>query len=112
MKDKNITISLSEYRDLLLKERPSNNDKWLLEKLKGFIASNAKLDRNCNEITIEKYNGFEEKILNFIKMADFEFYKTIVKKCYDIEIEKEEEKLRVEKMNKIKELNKEAKNNE
>lgn len=112
MKDKNITISLSEYRDLLLKERPNDNDKWVLEKIKEFIATNAKLNRDYNEITIERYNGFEEKILNFIKMVDFEFYKSIVKRCYDIELEKEETKLRVEKMNAIKELNKEKKEKE
>lgn len=112
MKDKNITISLSEYRNLLLKERPNDNDKWVLEKIKEFIATNAKLNRDYNEIIIERYNGFEEKILNFIKMVDFEFYKSIVKRCYDIELEKEEIKLRVEKMNAIKELNKEKKEKE
>ena len=112
MKDKNITISLSEYRDLLLKERPNDNDKWVLEKIKEFIYTNAKLNRDYNEIIIERYNGFEEKILNFIKMVDFEFYKSIVKRCYDIELEKEEIKLRVEKMNAIKELNKEKKEKE
>lgn len=41
-----------------------------------------------------------------------DFYKTIVKKCYDIEMEKEEAKLRVEKMNAIKKLNKEQKEKE
>lgn len=90
---------------------PSDNDKWLLGKIKEFIANNAKLDRYCNDITIDDYH-FDDKILKFIKMVDFEFYKQIVKKCYDNEIEKEEAKLRVEKMNAIKELNKEAKKSE
>lgn len=114
MKDKNITISLNEYKELLLKERPSDNDKWMLEKLKTFIAENTKLNRECNEIEIKDSWDFGRDILKFIKLADFEFYKSIVKKCYDIELEKEEAKLRVEKMNAIKELNKEnkEKNNE
>lgn len=110
MKDKNITISLSEYRDLLLKERPNDNDKWVLEKIKEFIATNAKLNRDYSEISIDDYH-FDDKILKFIKMVDFEFYKSIVKRCYDIELEKEETKLRVEKMNAIKELNKEMREN-
>ena len=112
MKDKNITISLAEYKELLLKERPSDNDKWLLEKIKTFIAENTKLDRDYNEITIKDSYDFARDILRFIKLVDLEFYKSIVKKCYDIELEKEETKLRVEKMNAIKELNKEKKENE
>ena len=112
MKDKNITISLAEYKELLLKERPSDNDKWLLEKIKTFIAENTKLDRDYNEITIKDSYDFARDILKFIKLVDLEFYKSIVKKCYDIELEKEETKLRAEKMNAIKELNKEKKENE
>lgn len=112
MKDKNITISLNEYKELLLKERPSDNDKWMLEKIKTFIAENTKLDRDYNEITIKDSYDFARDILKFIKLVDFEFYKSIVKKCYDIELEKEEAKLRVEKMNAIKELNREKKEKE
>lgn len=112
MKDKNITISLSEYKELLLKERPSDNDKWLLEKIKTFIAENTKLDSDYKDITIKDSYDFTRDILKFIKLVDMDFYKSIVKKCYDKKLEEEETKLRVEKMNAIKELNKEQKNNE
>ena len=112
MKDKNITISLSEYKELLLKERPSDNDKWLLEKIKTFIANNTKLDSDYKDITIKDSYVFARDILKFIKLVDMDFYKEIVKKCYNTKLEEEEAKLRVEKMNAIKELNKEAKNNE
>ena len=111
MKDKQITITLSEYRELLLKERPSSNDKWLLEKIKDFIASQCSLDRDCNDISIKDSYDFARDIMRFIKMVDLDFYKTIVKKCYDNKMEEEQNKLRVEKMNAIKELNKEAKEN-
>ena len=107
MKDKNITISLSEYKELLLKERPSDNDKWLLEKIKTFIAENTKLDSDYKDITIKDSYDFARDILRFIKLVDIDFYKSIVKKCYDKKLEEEETKLRVEKMNAIKELNKE-----
>ena len=109
MKDKNITISLSEYRDLLLKERPNDNDKWLVEKIKNFVAQKCKLNRECSEIEVKDSWNFGSELLKFIKIADFEFYETIVKKCYDIEISKEETKLRIEKM---KELNKEKQKSE
>jgi hypothetical protein len=112
MKDKNITISLNEYKELLLKERPSDNDKWILGKLKDFIADNCELDSNYKTISIKDRYDFARDILNFLKMIDLEFYKTIVKKCYDNKLEEEETKLRVEKMNAIKELNKSAKESE
>lgn len=111
MKDKNITISLSEYKELLLKERPNDNDKWLLEKIKNYIASECKLDSSYKEISIKDSYEFARNLLKFIKMADFGFYKLIVKKCYDDKLEEEETKLRVEKMNAIKELNKEMREN-
>lgn len=112
MKDKNITISLSEYKELLLKERPSDNDKWLLEKIKTFIAENTRLDSDYKDITIKDSYDFARDILRFIKLVDMDFYKSIVKKCYDKKLEEEGTKLRVEKMNAIKELNKEQKSNE
>ena len=59
------------------------------------------------EIEAKDSWNFGSELLNFIKIVDLEFYKTIVKKCCDIEMEKEETKLRIEKMNAIKELNKE-----
>lgn len=112
MKDKNITISLSEYKELLLKEIPSDNDKWTLGKIKDFIAQQCKLNRECSEVEIKDSWNFASNLLKFIKTIDFDFYKLIVKNCYDVEMEKEQSKLRVEKMNAIKQLNKEQKENE
>lgn len=109
MKESKITISITEYKELLLKERPSDNDKWLLEKIKDYIANHCNLNKDCNSIEIKDSYDFARDILRFIKMIDLEFYKKIVKKCYDEAMEKEEIKLRIEKMNAIKELNKENK---
>ena len=112
MKDKNITISLSEYKELLLKERPNDNDKWLLGKIKEFIANQCTLDKDCKTISINSDWRFCDELLKFLKMIDMDFYKSIIKKCYDDKLEEEETKLRIEKMNAIKELNKEKKENE
>ena len=109
MKDKNITISLSEYKELLLKERPSDNDKWILGKIKDFIAEECKLTDNYKNIELKNSWHIGERLLDFIKLVDMNFYKQIVKKCYDDKLEEETTKLRVEKMNAIKELNKEKK---
>lgn len=109
MKDKNVMIPLSEYKELLLKERPTDNDKWVLEKIKDFIASECKLDDSYKNVSIKDSYDFARDILYFIKLIDLDFYKSIVKKCYDDKLAEEETKLRVEKMNAIKELNKENK---
>lgn len=109
MKEKNITITISEYKELLLKERPNDNDKWVLGKIKEFISNNSKLNDNCNRIEITDDWHFANKFLEFLKIVDMEFYKSIVKKCYDNKMEEEENKLKVEKMNAIKELNKNKK---
>lgn len=112
MKDKQVTVSLTEYKELLLKERPNDNDKWLLEKIKDFIASQCRLDSNYKDISIKDSYDFAGDILKFIKLVDLDFYKLIVKKCYDDKLAEEETKLRVEKMNAIKELNKKEDKNE
>lgn len=112
MKDSKITISLSEYKELLLKERPNDNDKWILEKMKDFIANNCELDKDCKKITIKEDWKFSGKLLEFLKLMDLDFYKLIVKRCYDNKLQEEETKLRVEKMNAIKELNKKQKESE
>ena len=77
--------------------------------MKDFIASECQLDRECQKVEIKDSYDFARNILKFIKMVDLSFYKSIVKKCYDNKLEEEENKLRVEKMNAIKELNKENK---
>lgn len=111
MKDKNVTITLNEYKELLLKERPNDNDKWLLEKIKEFISQKCKLESDYKSIEVKNSWDFAKDFLNFIKLIDIEYYKGLVKKCYDDKLAEEETKLRVEKMNAIKELNKEQKEN-
>ena len=109
MKNKEVTISLEEYNELLLKERPSDNDKCLLETIKKFIVNHSKLSDDCKFISIESDWRFSEDLLKYLKLIDMEFYKALVKKCYDNKLQEEEDKIRAEKMRAIKELNKESK---
>ena len=103
MANKNeVTISLEEYKELLLKERPNDNDKWILGKIKDFIADKCKLKNE--DIEIKDSWDFGEKLLEYIKIIDKDFYKTIIKKTYDEEMEKQNNKLKMEKARKIKEI--------
>ena len=103
MANKNeVTISLEEYKELLLKERPDDNDKWILGKLKEFIAGECKL--KGEDIEIKDTWEFARHLLDYIKIIDKQFYKEIVKKVYDEKMEKENNKLKMEKARKIKEI--------
>lgn len=105
--NKNITISVEEYKELLLKERPSDNDKWLLGKIKEFIIENCKIDDN--KIVLKNRYDFGDDFIKFIKVVDVNFYKEIIKSSYDKKMEEEENKLKMEKLRALKEANKEVK---
>ena len=93
---KNLELGRLKKKIKKAKERPNDNDKWLLEKIKNFIANNCKLDSDYKDISVRDSYDFARDILKFIKMIDMDFYKLIVKKCYDDKLA-EEVKLRVEK---------------
>lgn len=107
-----VTITLQEYKDLITREMPNDNDKWVLNKLKDFILDNVTLDSSNREISIKSSYDFANNILKFIKIVDINWYKDIIKKSFDKKMEEEENKLKIAKMNEIKKINKEAKANE
>ena len=111
MANKNeVTISLEEYKELLLKERPNDNDKWILGKIKEFIADNCKL--SGEKIEAKDSWDFARNFFNYLKIIDKEFYKDLIKKVYDTEIEKQNNKLKMEKARAIKQVNEEEENEE
>lgn len=106
MANKNeVTISLEEYKELLLKERPNDNDKWILGKIREFIADNCKL--SGEKIEAKDSWDFARDFLNYLKIIDKEFYKELIKKVYDAEIEKKNNELKMEKARAIKQVDEE-----
>lgn len=66
MANKNeVTISLEEYKELLLKERPNDNDKWILGKIREFIADNCKL--SGEKISCKRQLGFCKRFFKLLK---------------------------------------------
>lgn len=102
---KEVTISLEEYKELLLKERPNDNDKWILGKIREFIADNCKL--SGEKIEAKDSWDFARDFLNYLKIIDKEFYKELIKKVYDAEIEKKNNELKMEKARAIKQVDEE-----
>ena len=95
----------SEEAELLLKERPNDNDKWILGKIKEFVADNCKLSEE--KIEAKDSWDFARNFFNYLKIIDKEFYKEMLKYVCDEKAKKDAEKAKMEKARAIKNLNKE-----
>lgn len=104
MKNKNITIDVEEYKELLLKERPNDNDKWLLSKIQEFLISNCTI--KDEKIEPKDSWDFGKDLIEFIKLIDVTFYKQIISKAYDEKIKEEENKIKMQKLRALKEAKK------
>lgn len=111
MANKNeIVISLDEYKELLLKETPSNKDKILLERIKDLIFESIKYEKDWNgnvKIDFKNYSGFTEELITTIKAIDRDLYKEMIKFVCDEKQKKDSEKAQMEKARAIKDIDKE-----
>ena len=111
MANKNeITISLEEYKELLLRDMPNNTEKMLLERIKSSLFDNIKYEKDWNGIiTIDfKYDSkFTEELIAIIKIVDREFYKELIKFVCDKKAEEEANKLKMEKARAVKQIDEE-----
>lgn len=110
MANKNeVVITLDEYKELLLKDKPNNKDTMLLERIKELLYDHIKYEKDWNDnITIDfKYDSkFCDELITTIKVADKEFYKEMLKYVCDEKAKKDAEKAKMEKARAIKDLNK------
>jgi hypothetical protein len=108
MANKNeIIISLEEYKELLLNEKPRDKDKMLLERIKDLLFEHIKYEKDWNDnVSIDfKYNNrFTEELITIIKVIDKEFYKEMIKYVCDEKLKKEQEKAKMEKARAIKDI--------
>ena len=110
MANKNeVTITLDEYKELLLKDKPNNKDTMLLERIKELLYDHIKYEKDWNDnVTMDfKYDSkFCEELITTIKVIDKEFYKEMLKYVCDEKAKKDAEKAKMEKARATKELNK------
>ena len=109
-KSNEVTISLEEYKELLLKDKPNNKDTMLLERIKELLYEHIKYEKDWNEnITIDfKYDSkCCDELITTIKVVDKEFYKEILKFVCDEKAKKDAEKSKMEKARAIKDIDKE-----
>lgn len=111
MANKNeVIISLEEYKELLLKDKPNNKDTMLLERIKELLYEHIKYKKDWNDnIAIEfKYNSnFCDELITTIKVVDKDFYKEMIKYVCDEEAKRKAEKAKMEKARAIKDIDEE-----
>lgn len=110
MANKNeIVISIDEYKELLLKDKPNNKDTMLLDRIKALLYEHVKYEKDWDgNITIDfKHDSkFCDELITTIKVIDKEFYKEMLKFVCDEKAKKDAEKSKMEKARAIKDIDK------
>lgn len=111
MANKNeIVISIDEYKELLLKDKPNNKDTMLLDRIKTLLYEHIKYRKDWEDnITIDfKYDSkFCEELITTIKVIDKDLYKEMIKFVCDEKAKKDAEKAKMEKARAVKDIDKE-----
>lgn len=110
MANKNeIVISIDEYKELLLKDKPNNKDIMLLDRIKTLLYEHVKYEKDWDgNITIDfKHDSkFCDELITTIKVIGKEFYKEMLKFVCDEKAKKDAEKSKMEKARAIKDIDK------
>lgn len=104
-----IVISIDEYKELLLKDKPNSKDAMLLDRIKTLLYDHIKYEKDWNNnITIEfkSDNKFCDELITTIKVIDKEFYKEMLKFVCDEKAKKDAEKSKMEKARAVKDADK------
>lgn len=111
MANKNeIVISIDEYKELLLKDKPNNKDTMLLDRIKTLLYEHIKYRKDWEDnITIDfkYYSKFCEELITTIKVIDKDLYKEMIKFVCDEKAKKNAEKAKMEKARAVKDIDKE-----
>ena len=110
-KTQTVTISLEEYKELLLKEKPSNNDHELLERFmreieKHLVYTNYRYDSGYlgDNMKVENPGDVFKEIMLALKYVDFERYMKMWNKTQTAYRKRKDMEAQIEQMNKAKEM--------
>lgn len=107
-----VTISLDEYKELLLKERPTDRDREILNRIIDTVTTNLKYsDKNSwsnrylgDNMMIENSDNIMQEIMNILKYADFERYMAIWNSVQTAECNRKAMQDQIDHMNAAREL--------
>lgn len=110
----NITINIEEYKELLLKEKPTDNDRVVLKRIFDIIEPKLEFNNEryssykvMEDVKVEDSITIIKEIFTMLKYVDFDKYMEIWNKVMTNEREKKAKLETVNQMNKAKELRKE-----
>ena len=115
VKSNTVTISLEEYKELLLKDKPlRGNDGEMLERIFDIIEPNLEYTESnyYSSVVMKnvKVNGSDnilKEMFNMIRYLDFDRYMKIWNKVMTNERERKAQEELIKQMNEAKELRKE-----
>lgn len=110
-KTQTVTISLEEYKELLLKEKPSSNDHEMVERIfneiqKHLLYSDSRYDSGHIGDEMKVDNAVEVicEIMRMTKYLDFDRYMEMWNRVQTVERKRKAMKEQIEQMNKAKEM--------
>lgn len=116
MKSSNVTISLEEYKELLLNKdnQLRDNEKMLFDKMIDYIKEHVRYDKNgWNTVKGLKFENFkEDELLRMIQYIDSYLFLDIYKYATDKSYKEEQDRLKMEKARAMKDLKQELKKEE
>lgn len=107
-----VTITLDEYKELLLKERPTDRDHEILNRIIDTVTANLKYsnentwsDRYLGDnMMIENSDNIMQEIMNILKYVDFDRYMAIWNSVQTAERNRKAMQEQIDHMNAAREL--------
>lgn len=116
MKNNNVTISLEEYKELLLNKdnKLRDNEKMLFDRMIEYIKEHVKYNKDGWDTVkgLELKNFKEDELLRMIHYIDSYLFLDIYKYATDKSYKEEQDRLKMEKARAMKDLKQELKKDE
>lgn len=117
-KTQTVTISLEEYKELLLKDRPSNTEHMIFSRIMDVLTEYIEYseertwssDYLGNNMEITDSSKAVKEIVNIIKYTDFEKYMEIWNNVQTAERNRKAMEEQIDQMNRAKEMREENNN--
>lgn len=112
MKEQKVTISLEEYKELILNKdnKLRDTEKMVFDKIIDYIKEKVVYQKDGWDTVkgLELKNFKEKELLNIIRYVDGYLFLDIYKYATDKAYKEEQDKLKMERLRSIKELKKEV----
>ena len=106
-----VTTTLEEYKELLLKEKPTDRDRQIMKRILDIVEPHLKYSdykydshRVMEDVKLEDLDEVAKEIFTMLKYVDFEKYMEIWNGVMTAERKRKEQEELINQMNKAKEM--------